>query len=190
MVLDVVYNHTAEQGRDGATLSWRGLDNASYYRLDSYGRDVDVTGCGNTLDFRHPRVVQAALDSLRYWVEECHVDGFRFDLATALARGRDDGYDPDHPFLVALRCDPVLSRVKAIAEPWDVGPHGWRTGQFPPPFAEWNDRYRDTGRSFWLADAAREPAGRDRPRGARAWPPGSAARRTCSGTSTAARSRR
>ncbi len=155
VVLDVVYNHTCEQGRDGATLSWRGLDNRAYYRLDDYGRDVDVTGCGNTLDFRHPLVVQQALDSLRYWVQECHVDGFRFDLATALARGRDDGYDPDHPFLVALRADPVLSRVKLVAEPWDVGPHGWRTGQFPPPLAEWNDRYRDTVRTFWLADAAR-----------------------------------
>ncbi len=159
VILDVVYNHTCEQGRDGATLSWRGLDNRAYYRLDDVGRDVDVTGCGNTLDFRHPRVVQLALDSLRYWVQECHVDGFRFDLATALARGRDDGYDPDHPFLVALRCDPVLSRVKLVAEPWDVGPHGWRTGQFPPPLAEWNDRFRDCVRSFWLADAGREQRG-------------------------------
>lgn len=159
VVLDVVYNHTCEQGRAGATLSWRGLDNRAYYRLDGMGRDVDVTGCGNTLDFRHPRVVQLALDSLRYWVEQCHVDGFRFDLATALARGRDDGYDPDHPFLVALRCDPVLSRVKLIAEPWDVGPHGWRTGQFPPPMVEWNDRFRDTVRTFWLADASREHRG-------------------------------
>ena len=159
VVLDVVYNHTAEQGGDGATLSWRGLDNRAYYRLDGMGRDVDVTGCGNTLDFRHPRVVQQALDSLRYWVEQCHVDGFRFDLATALARGRDDGYHPDHPFLVALRCDPVLSRVKLVAEPWDLGPHGWRTGQFPPPLAEWNDRFRDTVRTFWLADPARQLRG-------------------------------
>jgi glycogen operon protein len=159
VVLDVVYNHTCEQGPDGATLSWRGLDNRAYYRLDDNGRDVDVTGCGNTLDFRHPRVVQLALDSLRYWVAECHVDGFRFDLATALARGRDDGYDPDHPFLVALRADPLLSRVKLVAEPWDVGPHGWRTGQFPPPMAEWNDRFRDTVRTFWLADAARTARG-------------------------------
>jgi glycogen operon protein len=158
-VLDVVYNHTCEQGRDGATLSWRGLDNRATTALDGMGRDVDVTGCGNTLDFRHPRVVQQALDSLRYWVEHCHVDGFRFDLATALARGRDDGYDPDHPFLVALRCDPVLSQVKLIAEPWDVGPHGWRTGQFPPPMAEWNDRFRDAVRTFWLADSGRELRG-------------------------------
>jgi glycogen operon protein len=94
------------------------------------------------------------LDSLRYWVQECHVDGFRFDLAVALGRGRGDEYDPDHPFLVALRTDPVLSRVKLVAEPWDVGLHGWRTGQFPPPFAEWNDRFRDTARAFWLQDLA------------------------------------
>jgi isoamylase len=159
VVLDVVYNHTCEQGRNGPTLSWRGLDNRAYYRLDDYGRDVDVTGCGNTLDFRHPQVVRLALDSLRYWVTQCHVDGFRFDLATALARGRDGGYDRDHPFLVALRADPVLSQVKLIAEPWDVGPYGWRTGQFPPPMAEWNDRYRDTVRTFWLADAARDRRG-------------------------------
>ncbi len=159
VVLDVVYNHTAEQGREGATLSWRGLDNQAYYRLDDNGRDVDVTGCGNTLDLCHPRAVQLALDSLRYWAEQVHVDGFRFDLATALARGRDDAFDPDHPFLVALRTDPVLSRLKLVAEPWDVGPHGWRTGQFPPPMAEWNDRFRDTVRTFWLADAARAARG-------------------------------
>jgi glycogen operon protein len=99
------------------------------------------------------------LDSLRYWVQECHVDGFRFDLAVALARGRDDAYDPGHPFLVALRADPVLSRVKLVAEPWDVGMHGWRTGQFPPPFAEWNDRFRDAARTFWLRDVAASVAG-------------------------------
>jgi isoamylase len=155
VILDVVYNHTCEQGRDGATLSWRGLDNRVYYRLDQRGRDIDVTGCGNTLDLRHPMVTLMVLDSLRYWVGQCHVDGFRFDLAVALARGRDDGYHPDHPFLVALRTDPVLSRVKLIAEPWDLGVHGWRTGQFPPPFAEWNDRFRDAVRTFWLPDVER-----------------------------------
>ncbi|HET8600837.1 MAG TPA: glycogen debranching protein GlgX [Segeticoccus sp.] len=160
VLLDVVYNHTAEQsGHAGGTLSWRGLDNRAYYRLDARGRDIDVTGCGNTLDLRHPMVCRMVLDSLRYWVEQVHVDGFRFDLAVALARGRDDGYDPDHPFLVALRTDPVLSRVKLVAEPWDVGVHGWRTGQFPPPFGEWNDRYRDTVRTFWLADVARDRRG-------------------------------
>jgi isoamylase len=161
VILDVVYNHTCEQGADGATLSLRGLDNRAYYRLDWQGRDVDVTGCGNTVDLRHPVPLRLVLDSLRHWVEDFHVDGFRFDLATALARGRDDAYDPDHPFLMALRTDPVLSRVKLIAEPWDVGQHGWRTGQFPPPFAEWNDRYRDCVKTFWLADAARQASGQN-----------------------------
>jgi len=156
VLLDVVYNHTCEQGAVGGTLSWRGLDNRAYYRLDERGHDIDVTGCGNTLDLRHPVVCRMVLDSLRYWVQECHVDGFRFDLAVALARGRSDDYDPNHPFLVALRTDPVLSRVKNIAEPWDIGIHGWRTGQFPPPFSEWNDRYRDTVRAFWLADLGRD----------------------------------
>ncbi len=155
VILDVVYNHTCEQERGGATLSWRGLDNRAYYRLDERGRDIDVTGCGNTLDLRHPVVTRMVLDSLRYWVGQCHVDGFRFDLAVALGRGRDDAYHPDHPFLVALRTDPVLSRVKLIAEPWDLGVHGWRTGQFPPPFAEWNDRFRDSVRTFWLPDVER-----------------------------------
>ena len=156
VLLDVVYNHTCEQGLTGATLSWRGLDNRAYYRLDERGHDIDVTGCGNTLDLSHPVVCRMVLDSLRYWVQECHVDGFRFDLAVALARGRSEEYDPNHPFLVALRTDPVLSRVKNIAEPWDLGLHGWRTGQFPPPFSEWNDRYRDTVRAFWLADLDRD----------------------------------
>jgi len=154
VILDVVYNHTCEQARDGATLSWRGLDNRAYYRLDERGHDVDVTGCGNTLDLRHPVVVRMVMDSLRYWVEQCHVDGFRFDLAVTLGRGHGDTYHPDTPFLVALRTDPVLSRVKLIAEPWDLGVHGWRTGQFPPPFAEWNDRFRDGVRTFWLPDVA------------------------------------
>ncbi len=156
--LDVVYNHTCEAGADGPTLSWRGLDNAAYYRMDEHGRDLDVTGCGNTVDFSHPRVVAMALDSLRHWVQAYGVDGFRFDLAPALARGDSrrgaDSFKPDHPFLVAARADPVLQEVKLVAEPWDVGTHGWRTGQFPPPFAEWNDRFRDGVRSFWLSDAA------------------------------------
>ncbi|HYO85069.1 MAG TPA: glycogen debranching protein GlgX [Dermatophilaceae bacterium] len=155
VILDVVYNHTAEQGLDGPTLCWRGLDNG-YYRLDERGHHIDVTGCGNTLDLRNLAACRMVLDSLRYWVNECHVDGFRFDLAVALSRGRYDDFDPDHPFLVALRTDPVLSRVKLIAEPWDVGIHGWRTGQFPPPFGEWNDRFRDTVRTFWLADLSGE----------------------------------
>jgi glycogen operon protein len=152
VVLDVVYNHTCEADAFGPTFSWRGLDNRAYYRLDDRGADVDFTGCGNSLNLRHPIVAQMVLDSMRYWVTECHVDGFRFDLAVTLGRGRTSEYDPDHPFLVALRVDPVLSRVKLIAEPWDVGPGGWRTGQFPPPFIEWNDRFRDSARTFWLSD--------------------------------------
>ncbi|NUR14957.1 MAG: glycogen debranching protein GlgX [Dermatophilaceae bacterium] len=159
VLLDVVYNHTAENSRDGMMLSWRGLDQRAYYRVDARGRDIDVTGCGNTLDLTHPVVARMVLDSLRYWVQECHVDGFRFDLAVALGRGKDDGYDRDHPFLVALRTDPVLSRAKLVAEPWDLGIHGWRTGQFPPPFSEWNDRYRDTARTFWLRDLAASASG-------------------------------
>ena len=160
VILDVVYNHTAEQSsRTGASLSWRGLDNRTYYRLDERGEDIDVTGCGNTLDLRHAMVCRMVLDSLRYWVGECHVDGFRFDLAVALGRGQNDDFDPDHPFLVALRTDPVLSRVKLIAEPWDVGMHGWRTGQFPPPFSEWNDRFRDSVRTFWLGDLRGQEGG-------------------------------
>ncbi len=160
VVLDVVYNHTCEQaGHSGATLSWRGIDNRTYYRLDEGGHDIDVTGCGNTLDLRDPLVTRMVLDSLRHWVEEFHIDGFRFDLAPALARGRDDAYDRDHAFHVALRTDPVLSRVKLVAEPWDVGVHGWRTGQFPPPFAEWNDWFRDPVRTFWLPDVHRDLQG-------------------------------
>ncbi|WP_282072834.1 glycogen debranching protein GlgX [Janibacter hoylei] len=153
VLLDVVYNHTAEQGVGGATLSWRGLGGGTWYRLDEQGHDVDVTGCGNTLDLTDPVVLEMVLDSLRYWVTEVHVDGFRYDLAVALGRGEDLGYAPDHPFLVALREDPVLSRVLHVAEPWDLGPDGWRTGQFPGAWAEWNDRFRDTTRDFWLADA-------------------------------------
>jgi glycogen operon protein len=162
VVLDVVYNHTCEGGPGGPMLSWRGLDEATYYRLDGRGGYVDTTGCGNALDAREPVVLQMVLDSLRYWVSEMHVDGFRFDLAPTLARGRD-GYEPDHPFLVAARIDPVLADVKLIAEPWDVGPYGWRTGQFPVPFSEWNDRFRDSVRDFWLPGTARaahgEPTG-------------------------------
>jgi glycogen operon protein len=158
VVLDVVYNHTCEAGAVGPTLSWRGLDAPGYYRMNVHGEYQDTTGCGNSLDFGQARVVQLTLDSLRYWVSEMHVDGFRFDLAPTLARGRD-GYRADHPFLVAVAADPVLADVKLIAEPWDLGPHGWRTGQFPPPFAEWNDHFRDGIREFWLAGAARAGSG-------------------------------
>ncbi|WP_400113060.1 glycogen debranching protein GlgX [Cellulosimicrobium funkei] len=161
VLLDVVHNHTCEGGADGYHLSWRGLDNAGYYLHDggSPARLADVTGTGNSLDFRRPAVVRAALDSLRYWAEVVGVDGFRFDLAVTLGRG-PTGFDPDHPFLVALQTDPVLCGLKLVAEPWDVGPGGWRTGQFPPPLAEWNDRFRDAARQFWLADAREASHGR------------------------------
>ncbi len=161
VLLDVVHNHTCEGGADGYHLSWRGLDNAGYYLHDggSPARLADVTGTGNSLDFRRPAVVRAALDSLRYWAEVVGVDGFRFDLAVTLGRGAA-GFDPDHPFLVALQTDPVLCGLKLVAEPWDVGPGGWRTGQFPPPLAEWNDRFRDAARQFWLADAREASHGR------------------------------
>ncbi|GGC12256.1 glycogen debranching protein GlgX [Cellulomonas carbonis] len=161
VLLDVVLNHTCEGGTDGLHLSWRGLDPTVYYLHDGGlpARFADVTGCGNSLDFRRPRVVQMALDSLRYWVEEVGVDGFRFDLAVTLGRD-DDGFTPDHPFLVALQSDPVLCGRKLVAEPWDLGPGGWRTGQFPPPMAEWNDRFRDAARTFWLVDPGQAAHGR------------------------------
>ena len=153
VVLDVVYNHTAEGDVDGPTLSWRGLDNPGYYRL-RHGRVYeDYTGCGNTLDLRNPRTLALVTDSLRYWVQEMHVDGFRFDLAPALARG-SDAFEAVGTFLMAIGQDPVLSRVKLIAEPWDVGPGGYQLGHFPAPWAEWNDRFRDTVRESWLADNA------------------------------------
>ena len=161
VVLDVVYNHTCEGGTDGLTLSWRGLDPTVYYRHlpGNPARFDDVTGCGNSLDFGRPRVVQMALDSLRYWADVVGVDGFRFDLAVTL--GRDDtGFSTRHPFLVAAAADPVLSTRKLVAEPWDVGPGGWRTGAFPAPFAEWNDRFRDAARTFWLADPGQAAHGR------------------------------
>ena len=160
VLLDVVYNHTCEGGLAGQHLSWRGLDSAAYYLHDGAhpAALADVTGTGNTLDFRRPEVVRLALDSLRYWAQEVGVDGFRFDLAVTLGRGRS-GFDPDHPFLVAAGADPALHGLKLVAEPWDVGPGGWRTGQFPPPFAEWNDKFRNSVRSFWLADPARAAHG-------------------------------
>ncbi|MDN5558373.1 MAG: glycogen debranching protein GlgX [Ruaniaceae bacterium] len=157
VILDVVYNHTCEGGIAGPTLSWRGLDNPGYYLLGENGEHLDYTGCGNTLDFRHSSVVKLTLDSLRYWAN-LGVDGFRFDLAVSMGR-HDDHFTPYHAFLSALATDPVLRKVKVIAEPWDLGPFGWRTGQFPAPFTEWNDRFRNTIRSFWLADAAAQSKG-------------------------------
>ena len=158
VILDVVYNHTAEGGAEGPSLSLRGLDNLEYYWTD-HGIPQDVTGTGGTLDPRSVHTMDLVLGSLRHWVQEMHVDGFRFDLATTL--GRDDrGFRPDHPLLRAIATDPVLRGVKLVAEPWDVGTGGWQTGSFPVPFAEWNDAFRDDVRSFWLADrAARERSG-------------------------------
>jgi isoamylase len=153
VILDVVYNHTGEGNHLGPTLAFRGIDNASYYRLQPTDRRfyVDDTGTGNTLNLGHPRVIHMVLDSLRYWVSVMHVDGFRFDLAVTLGR-TDAGFDPASPFFTALQQDPVLRRVKLIAEPWDIGPGGYQLGNHEPGWAEWNDRYRDTVRRFWRGD--------------------------------------
>ncbi len=150
VILDVVYNHTAEEDELGPTLSFRGLDNAAYYRLDERNprRYVDYTGCGNTLNARNPEVLRLILDSLRYWVTEMHVDGFRFDLASALARGFHE-VDRLSSFFDLIYQDPVVSRVKLIAEPWDVGEGGYQVGNFPALWAEWNGKYRDSVRDFW-----------------------------------------
>jgi isoamylase len=153
VILDVVYNHTGEGSELGPTLSFRGLDNASYYRLvpDNPRHCVNDTGTGNTLNLSHPRVLQMVMDSLRYWVTSFHVDGFRFDLGVTLGR-EGNGFDPGSGFFDALRQDPVLSRVKLIAEPWDTGPGGYQLGNLPPGFAEWNDKFRDGVRRFWRGD--------------------------------------
>ena len=152
VILDVVYNHSADGDELGPTLSLRGIDNESYYRLEPGGRYVNYTGCGNTLDLRNPHMLQLVTDSLRYWATEMHVDGFRFDLAPTLARS-SDAFDAQSSFLEALNQDPVLSQVKLIAEPWDVGPGGYQAGNFPAPWTEWNDRFRDAIRDFWLRGA-------------------------------------
>ena len=155
VILDVVYNHTAEGNHMGPTLSMRGIDNAAYYRLvegDSQ-HYMDYTGTGNTLNVRHPHTLQLIMDSLRYWVTDMHVDGFRFDLAASLAR---EFYDVDRlsSFFELVQQDPVVSQVKLIAEPWDVGPGGYQVGNFPPQWTEWNGKYRDTVRDFWRGEAA------------------------------------
>ncbi len=156
VILDVVYNHTAEGDRFGPTLAFRGIDNRVYYRLDPADPRtyVNVTGCGNTLDLRHPRVLALVVDSLRYWVETMRVDGFRFDLTSALAR--DGGaFDPSAPLFAALRADAVLADVKLIAEPWDATAEGYALGRYPAPWREWNDRYRDDVRRWWRGEPGR-----------------------------------
>jgi len=156
VILDVVYNHTGEGSQLGPTLCFRGVDNASYYRLAGKDRRyyMDYTGCGNTLNMTHPRTLQLIMDSLRYWVLEMHVDGFRFDLASALARELHD-VDRLGAFFDIIHQDPVISQVKLIAEPWDLGEGGYQVGNFPVLWAEWNAEYRDTVRSFWRGDEGR-----------------------------------
>ncbi|GGI55584.1 glycogen debranching protein GlgX [Oxalicibacterium solurbis] len=154
VILDVVYNHTAEESELGPTLSFRGLDNCSYYRLlpDRLRHCINDTGCGNTVNLSHPRVIQLVMDSLRYWVQSFHVDGFRFDLGVTLGR-EIHGFDPGCGFFDALRQDPVLAQTKLISEPWDIGPGGYQIGNHPAGFAEWNGRFRDDVRRFWKGDA-------------------------------------
>ncbi len=153
VIIDVVYNHTAEGGFGGPFLSLRGIDNLSYYRLDPQKPCyyVNDTGCGNTIDINHPRTMQLVMDSMRYWVETMGVDGFRFDLATIMARD-PGGFNRQHSFFQVIAQDPVLSQVKLIAEPWDIGPGGYQVGAFPLDWHEWNDQYRDTVRRFWRGD--------------------------------------
>jgi glycogen operon protein len=159
VILDVVYNHTAEGDHLGPALSMRGIDNAGYYRLDPHGsvHYQDFTGCGNTLDTRSPLVERLVLDSLRYWITEMHVDGFRFDLTSAILRGARD-VDMNASLLRAIGRDPIISRVKLIAEPWDATPEGYRLGQFPAPWSEWNGRYRDDVRRYWRGDIGARPS--------------------------------
>ena len=153
VIMDVVYNHSCEGGVEGPTICWRGLDALAYYRQqrNNVGCLEDTTGCGNTFDFTNTHVVTFAIDSLRYWAKRIGVDGFRFDLGVSLARLNGE-FTPHHPFLYALRSDLLLGNLKLIMEPWDLGNLGWRTGQFGVPFAEWNDHFRDTARTFWLED--------------------------------------
>jgi glycogen operon protein len=158
VIIDVVYNHTAEGNERGPTLSFKGIDNASYYRLvpDQKRHYVNDTGTGNTVNLSHPRVIQMVADSLRHWVQEMHVDGFRFDLGTILAR-EPYGFDQQSGFLRAVGQDPVLNGVKLIAEPWDCGPGGYQVGGFAPGWAEWNDRFRDVVRGFWIGEEGKLP---------------------------------
>jgi glycogen operon protein len=158
VIIDVVYNHTCEGNRLGPTLSFRGIDNSSYYRLNPAEPRyyINDTGCGNTINISHPRVLQMVMDSLRYWVQIMGVDGFRFDLATILGR-EVDGFDQSNGFLDAILQDPVLGSVKLIAEPWDIGPGGYQLGAFPAPWSEWNDQYRDAIKRYWRGDKGMLP---------------------------------
>jgi glycogen operon protein len=159
VILDVVYNHTAEGSELGQTMCFRGLDNATYYRLqkDNPRYCVNDTGTGNTFNLDQPRVLQMVTDSLRHWAESYHIDGFRFDLGSTLGRTGDGAFDPGAAFFDCLRQDPVLGRIKLISEPWDIGPGGYQLGNHPPGFAEWNDKFRDSTRRFWRGDAGIRP---------------------------------
>ena len=157
IILDVVFNHTAELDAQGPTLSLRGIDNASYYSLGQNNEYENVTGCGNALALAQPRVLQLVMDCLRFWAGECHVDGFRFDLAVTLGRVRGN-FDPAAPLWAAIAQDPLLARCKFIAEPWDIGHGGYQIGHFPPGWAEWNDQFRDTMRQFWLGQGVNRAA--------------------------------
>jgi len=152
VILDVVYNHTAEEAIGGPRSSLRGVDNRSYYRQHGDGAYIDLTGCGNSVDTSTDAAARLVLDSLRYWANDMQIDGFRFDLAVALGRDAAHSFTPDHPLLKAIQEDPLLEGVKKIAEPWDVGMGGWQTGHFADGWQEWNDRYRDRVRNFWLSD--------------------------------------
>jgi glycogen operon protein len=154
VLMDSVYNHSAEGGHRGLTYSYRGLDNSSYYRQDDEGNYHDTTGCGNSFDFSNAMVQRLTLDSLRHWASEFQIDGFRFDLATTLARDEHNNFNKTHPLLTQMQEDPVIGSTKLILEPWDLGLGGWQTGNFPSGFPEWNDKYRDSVRKFWLSDVS------------------------------------
>jgi glycogen operon protein len=165
VVLDVVYNHTAEEGVRGPTTSLRGLDNKNYYRQTAEGHYVDVTGCGNSLNTATPAAARLVLDSLKYWANDLQVDGFRFDLAVTLGRDAAHHFQAEHPLLLAIRDDPELAGVKIISEPWDVGMGGWQVGNFADGWSEWNDGYRDRMRDFWLTDISSARAHGSAPNG-------------------------
>jgi isoamylase len=158
VILDVVYNHTAEGDQSGPTLSFRGIDNASYYRLPEHDKRayINDSGCGNSLNLANPMVLKMVIDSLKHWVNDMHVDGFRFDLAVSLGR-EANGFSSNAAFFQAIQKDPILSKVKLIAEPWDIGPGGYQLGAFPPGWAEWNDRFRDCVRRFWHGEPGMLP---------------------------------